>query len=285
MYPFKLGLFINRSEDYKSKEALMDAIRFAADLGITGFQLSANKQLFEFDKDPEFLKELLALCDKLGTELVSVCGDMGVQFHRTDRLEELKTQIERSCDFARRAKMRSVTTHIGVVPSEKTHPRYSVMLDTFRLLAETAEKNNVYLAVETGPEMASVLKMFLDDVNSPAAAVNLDPANIIMSTNEDPVEALKILAPYVKHTHAKDGVFLKPCDMEIMYGVRYDSSFVERDYCRETLLGQGDIDWKAYLDTLENIGYKDYLVIEREGSPSHIKDIVYEAEWLKNMIG
>jgi sugar phosphate isomerase/epimerase len=37
-------------------------------------------------------------------------------------------------------------------------------------------------------------------------AVNLDPANFVMVTGDDPVQAVYTLKDYIVHTHAKDGV-------------------------------------------------------------------------------
>ena len=64
-------------------------------------------------------------------------------------------------------------------------------------------------AIETGPEKAIVLKEFLDSLGCKGMGVNLDPANFVMVTDQDPVEAVYILKDYIVHTHAKDGVMLK----------------------------------------------------------------------------
>lgn len=65
------------------------------------------------------------------------------------------------------------------------------------------------IAIETGPEISADLKVFLDDLHSTGVAVNLDPANLVMVTGDDPVQAVYNLKDYIVHTHAKDGIKLR----------------------------------------------------------------------------
>lgn len=69
-----------------------------------------------------------------------------------------------------------------------------------------------------------------------------------------------------------------------MYGIRHDSEYKESDYCREVLIGKGEVNWKKYLDTLEKIGYSGYLTIEREGTSTYESDIEKEVPYLKTLI-
>ena len=112
-----------------------------------------------------------------------------------------------------------VTTHIGVVPDNKSHQRYQIMGEACQTLAEYADSLGAHFAIETGPETAVVLKGFLDDLHSKGVAVNLDPANFVMVTGDDPVKAVHTLKDYIVHTHAKDGKQLFYKDPEVVYVV------------------------------------------------------------------
>ena len=57
-------------------------------------------------------------------------------------------------------------------------------------LARYADSVDAHFAIETGPEIADTLKIFLDSLNSKGVAVNLDPANFVMVTGDDPVLSL-----------------------------------------------------------------------------------------------
>ena len=63
---------------------------------------------------------------------------------------------------------------------------------------------------------AARLKKFLDSLLSRGVAVNLDPANLVMVTDDDPVEAVYTLKDYIVHTHAKDGILLKKTDPKVI---------------------------------------------------------------------
>lgn len=282
MYNFRTGIFINPYSAYESTDSLIAALKNAAALGVDGVQLS---DMVKLDRaSSSFRREIKSALDSLGLTLAAVCGDVGIKFHQTERREELFDTLWRVYDIALELGTNIVTTHVGVVPEDKNNPRYGVMLETFSHIADHAASFGAFLANETGPETAPVLKAFLDDVNSPAAAVNFDPANTAMSTGEKPEEAARILSKYIVHTHAKDGILIKHADLEVMYGVKRDPAFRESDYCREVLIGQGDVDWKKYLDTLKDIGYHGFLSIEREGSATHDEDVIREVSILKGLL-
>ena len=86
-------------------------------------------------------------------------------------------------------------------------------------------------------EPAALLRDFLDELHSTGVAVNLDPANLVMCTRDDPVKAVHTLSRYIVHTHAKDG---RPLDQPDANGC----PFIELP------LGQGGVDFPRYLQAL-----------------------------------
>ena len=83
-----------------------------------------------------------------------------------------------------------MTTHIGVVPSDPANERYQIMQEACFKLAQYADSLDAHFAIETGPEESAVLKKFLDGLHSTGVAVNMDPANLVMVTGDDPVQAV-----------------------------------------------------------------------------------------------
>jgi L-ribulose-5-phosphate 3-epimerase len=121
--------------------------------------------------------------------------------------------------------------------------------------------------------------------------VNLDPANLVMVGGHDPVEAVRLLGPYIVHTHAKDGRRLKPCSAAEVYGAFADGTFkalVERlggDPFIEVPLGEGEVDWDAYLAALRGVGFSGFLTIEREVGDDPAADIAKAVNFLRARIG
>ena len=72
-------------------------------------------------------------------------------------------------------------------------------------LSRYADDIGAHFAIETGPEKSATLKKFLDSLGSTGVGVNLDPANLVMVTGDDPAGAVHNLKDYIVHTHAKDG--------------------------------------------------------------------------------
>jgi L-ribulose-5-phosphate 3-epimerase len=180
-----------------------------------------------------------------------------------------------------------VTTHIGVIPEDRESPVYRNQLAVCQELGAYASARGVAFAIETGPEPAVRLKQFLVDVGSRGIGVNLDPANLIMVLNDDPVQAVFTLAGHIVHTHAKDGVQYKPCDPVKVYAACAEGGIEGLnigELFNELPLGQGAVDWDRYLAALQQVGYRGYLTIEREVGANPEADIRTAVTFLKSRL-
>jgi sugar phosphate isomerase/epimerase len=260
--------------------------------GAQGFQIYAVKgEMSPESMDAAARKDFRAYSDSLGLEIAALCGDMGGHGfmkagENPDRIERSKRIVDLAVDLGTKV----VTTHIGVVPERKYSLTYGVLRDACRLLGEYAYSKGVSFAIETGPESGTVLRNFLDDVGVGGIGVNLDPANLVMVGGHDPVDAVRLLAPYIVHTHAKDGRRLKNCGADEIYGAFADGTYanlVKRlggEPFIELPLGEGDVPWEAYLRALSTIGYSGYLTIEREVGENPAADIAMAVDFLRKHI-
>ena len=153
-------------------------------------------------------------------------------------------------------------------------------------LASYADSMDAHFAIETGPETSAVLKEFLDSLGSTGVAVNLDPANLVMVTGDDPVGAVHNLKDYIVHTHAKDGIMLQKGNPDYIYHAVHPvpTEFEGIKYFEEVPLGTGSVDFAAYLKALEEIGYKGFLTIERECGDNPAADIKTAFDFLTKTI-
>lgn len=140
------------------------------------------------------------------------------------------------------------------------------MLTRIRLLADAAAAKSVTLLLETGQETADELLSFLEELNHPAVAVNFDPANMILYNKGNPIAAVKILAPWIKHVHIKDAIY----------------TTAPSTWGTEMIWGKGEVHAPAFLNALRDIGYKGTLAIEREAGSSRFHDISLAVKHLKN---
>ncbi len=279
MYDFPIGVML---ESFRLP--FDQAVKKAAEVGAKGLQIYMTQgEMAPENLTPAKIKEYLDIIHSNGLVVSAICGDFGHGFGNAEANPALIERSKKVLDLTLHFETNIVTTHIGVVPQDKHHPRYAVMQEACRQLAEHADKNGGHFAVETGPEPATVLKEFLDSLDSKGVAVNLDPANFVMVTGDDPAQAVYTLKDYIVHTHAKDGVKLLDKDPEIIYGLKKEDEVASWGVAfREMPLGQGSVPFPAYLKALDDIGYQGFLTIEREVGDNPIADITLAVNFLKN---
>ena len=268
MYNFSIGVILD-----SFKKSIPESLKLAADMGAQGIQAYAtygelSPQKLTGEKRREFLK----MVKDHGLVLSALCGDLGHGFGDAEKNPQLIEASKRILDLAMELETNIVTTHIGVVPTDPNHPRYKIMQDACAQLAEYADSLKAHFAIETGPETAATLKTFLDSLHSTGLAVNLDPANLVMVTGDDPVQAVYTLKDYIVHTHAKDGQRNYYRAPEEVYGL-VESEMLASPSFVELPLGEGKVPFPAYLKALEDIGYKGFLTIEREVGDNPEADI------------
>lgn len=279
MYPFSVGVMIS---NYNLPFA--EAVKKAARLQLDGIQLAGTRDEFHPDRmTNEKRRELRALLHDNGLILSAVCGEQLYGFTDPEKNPVLIENSKKILDMAKELGADIVTTHIGVVPEDTSCERFFVMQDACRQLAEYADSMGSHFAIETGPEKAAVLKVFLDSLGSKGVAVNLDPGNLVMCAGDDAVKAVHTLKDYIVHTHAKDGRQLQAEDLEHLYATAAAEQY-HGVYIEEKRLGEGNVHYPEYLRALNEIGYKGFLTIERECSELPAEDIAFGAGYLRALI-
>lgn len=153
--------------------------------------------------------------------------------------------------------IRIVTFHAGFLPHDPNDPDFARLAKRIAMIADHYGERGLKLGFETGQETAGTLVEFLEALNRPNVGVNFDPANMILYNKGNPIEALETLGKYVIQCHIKDATYTSQ----------------EGTWGEEVPAGTGQVDWKAFFDTLEKIGYKGDLFIEREAGDQRKKDI------------
>ena len=105
-------------------------IKQAAKLGLDGVQIYATTGEFSSETlTAEMKAKYKNLLNEKGLVVSALCGDMGgfgfeIEKDNAERIEKTK----RIVDLAEQFGTKVVTTHIGVIPANKSEPRYGVML-------------------------------------------------------------------------------------------------------------------------------------------------------------
>lgn len=246
---------------------LIEGIRESERCGATGVQIYAAGELDPRTIGKEEILRVQRTLRDCHQAVTALCGELGgYGLEKTADNPEKIAYLKKVIDLGLELDCSIVTTHIGVVPKDRSVPRYAVMRDACAEIGAYAAARGCRIAVETGPEPLDVLSAFIDDCGQ-GVGVNYDPANLVMVTGVDPVEGVRIAGKRIVHTHAKDGKNLVPVNAEQFYhgfaegGLEWMQS---QGVLIETPLGEGSVRWPDYLRALRDVGYDGYLTIERE---------------------
>jgi sugar phosphate isomerase/epimerase len=177
--------------------------------------------------------------------------------------EENRRRVERAADITVELEVPYLTLHAGFLedddPSQARRVRERLVC-----LADMAGQRGLGLLLETGQETAACLREMLEQLEHPALGVNFDPANVILYDKGVPVEAVRMLGPWIKHVHIKDA---RRTQRPGTWG-------------SEVPWGEGEVGDEAFLQGLREIGYAGTLAIEREAGDHRLDDILLAAERL-----
>jgi len=255
-------------------------------MGVPGIHLSVDSGRFAPDSmDQKARKALVERIRSLGLEISAVSAWGGqVDLCEAEKGEENVTWAKKIIDLAVDLETSIWQAHIGVMPRKAADPRWKTLLENTTRIASYAESRGACLAIETGPEPPSVIRRLIETVGSPGLRVNYDPANLILwppilatraaipyekekSLKEFmPVEGVKVLGPYIVHTHAKD------------------ATVNEKGQAKEVPLGEGLIDWSHYVKLLREYGFNGYFAIERETGKDPVGDVKKAVAFLSNLL-
>lgn len=174
--------------------------------------------------------------------------------------EENLEMAQDAAALARVMGLQWVSAHAGFLPHDPNDPDFDKLSARVAQLAAIFAANGVEMLLETGQETAETLLAFLDEMKRRGAGnvgVNFDPANMILYDMDDPIQALRMLAPHVRQVHVKDA----------------KRTTVKGQWGEEVVVGTGEVDWDAFVRILADADFDGYYIFEREAGPDRIGDI------------
>ena len=176
--------------------------------------------------------------------------------------EENRRLFTAAAKLAAEWKAPHLMLHAGYI-SHEDRAQYAKMRDRIICLRDICGEVGVGLTLETGQETADELAGLLSDL--PEVYVNFDPANMILYGKGNPVEAVKVLAPWIRHVHVKDAV----------------ASKVSGQWGAEAAWTTGEVNADAFVAALDAAGFKGFLAVEREAGNDRPRDIAAAVTDLK----
>jgi len=192
-------------------------------------------------------------------------GGFGNPATRAERLERLAWALDRT----RALGLNDLMLHAGFLPEPGT-PDRKPFLDTLAKVSDLAKAKGVTIAFETGQETADLLRRTLDDLKCSNLKVNFDPANMLLYDKGDPLRAVEILGPAIRSVHVKDA----------------NRPTTPGSWGEEVALGQGQVNIKQFVKTLQKVGYRGSLCIEREvgNQEQRLADVAHGIRYLRECL-
>jgi len=254
----------------ESPEALLEHLQT---IGIPSVQIALDP----LREQPDVWGKYAEMCQKAGISQASgMMVTVGEDYTTMESIKETggvvpdATWPENLANFkgnisvAKELGLKLITFHAGFLPHEASDPAFAKLMDRIRQIGELFGEHGLDLGFETGQETADTLKDFLDQLGLPNVGVNFDPANMILYDKGDPIDALKTLAPYLKQCHIKDA----------------NRTAQPGEWGEEVQTGTGQVDWKAFLSTLDGLGYDGVFAIEREAGDQRVEDILAAKKYI-----
>jgi sugar phosphate isomerase/epimerase len=219
-----------------------------------------------------------ALLRQNGIEIVSgMFGTIGEDYSSLDSIRRTGgvvpdehwaanwTNVQAIADLASQLGLRLVTFHAGFLPHDPADPALPRLQDRIARIAALFGARGIDLGFETGQETAVTLSAFLRQLGHPGVGVNFDPANLLLYDKGDPIAALRELGPWLKQCHIKDARRTR----------------IPGTWGEEVVVGTGEVDWRAFLRTLDSLGFAGNLCIEREAGTQRAADIAAARRYLE----
>lgn len=250
----KIGTMVN----FSTPEDVKNGFEALRSFGIGSCQLCTWAPQYWTDENAQKVKELIAAYGM--TVSAFWCGWDGPKtwnFYEGQKVlglvppEYRAMRVKNLCDgadFAHQLGLVNVITHMGFIPENPYDPEFEPLCDAIRTVAEHLKQNGQWLLFESGQETPVTLLRCFETVGCDNLGVNLDTANLILYGKANPVDALDTIGAYVRDVHAKDGCY--PVN--------------GHELGRETDIGEGKVDFRAFFKKLKELNYNGFVTIERE---------------------
>jgi sugar phosphate isomerase/epimerase len=159
---------------------------------------------------------------------------------------------------------KTVVVPLPKLPDDPAAPRAVALREVLRALGSFGDRTGTRLALGAGLDPGVKVRDYLSAFDTGGLGVNFDPANFLLAGSE-PLADLAALSGRVVHTHARD-------------------ARAAAGGGREVPVGGGDVDWAGYVATLESIGYRGYLAVDRESGADRFADVAAGVRFLKRFI-
>ena len=296
MQESKIGVF-NSSVLAAADNDPFKSLDLIAEMGFKGFCANAaNRPPFADLPAAEQRRFLTDYARSLGLTVSALACNISSEAEARGDVEQRMQPLRAALDLAAECGVPIVIVHGGerMVDDEAANQAaWARLVENMKHGGAYAADKGLRLAMEPGGGFWMVhgwrlLSRLREEVGD-TFFVNLDPANVVMAC-EDPVEGVRKLGDAIIHLHLKDARIVKPAEHVRAFVAGLDDTASDINFAawkaaleadsadgvrfwEEVPVGEGDVDFAAFMAALGEIGYDGWMGIEREGNQDRDKKI------------
>lgn len=237
---------------------LKRALQTAARLGATGVELDARRDIRPQELTGTARRQLRKMLDDLQLSVTAVRFPTRRGYNVTEDLDRRVAGTKEAMSLAYALGTNILVNAIGRIPEDPESSSWSLLVNVLEDIGRHGQHCGAMLAAETGSESPESMQRLITALPDGFLGVNFDPGNLIVN-GYSASEAARLLGPYVRHVHAKDGVQ----DLAQGRGI-------------EVQLGRGSVDFEELIAIFDQHNYRGYYTIEC-GAREHAIEAVGEA--------
>lgn len=244
---------------------LRKALLLAAQAGAQGVQFDAVGELSPAKLSESGRREISILLRSFNLQLAAIFCPLRNGLDTSIDQEQRLIHVKQNMDLAFDLGSKVLALHAGQIPQEKENSRIATLTESLTFLGAHGDRAGVSLALETGLESGKVLADFLATIDSGALGAGLNPGNLKLH-GHDPLQAVLDLGKRIKLVHATE----------------FESNGPGRT-AREVPLGKGDFDWNSLMVYLDQSGFHDYLICEKNEGTDNATQMINGLDFLKTL--
>ncbi len=258
MKPLRIGIVVE-STGLSLRQSLVAAAR----MGAQGVQVDAVRDVAPDALGETGRREFRNLLRSFDLELAALNVPVRRGLDVADDLQKRIDRVRKSMQLAFDLGARRIVIACPKIPDDATTPRAHLMRESLAALGAYGDRIGCVVALEVGFDPATKVKEYLASFDTGSLKVTYDPANFLLH-GHDPLANLMPLAGLVAHVHARDA----------------RSAGLSRGL-QEVPVGAGDIDWMAFIATLQVLEFDGFLTVEREQGEDKLTDVTNGVKFLK----
>jgi len=251
--------------------SLEEVISKGAEIGFDGVELETMTPRISPLSDRAYVKKVKELCESKGLVITDI-GSHPDFLHPGNRAVEKELYaLKGDMELAVALDVKLVRVQIVSTMTYSAFPQmpgtlagtYSLTeqylrgVDCLRKAVDLAEDMGVTLGFDNHYFLTVLEQLkIVREINSPNLKMFIDAGNCVLH-GEDLIESARACGKLLVHSHVKDPKFMGKEAVASFSGVAAGGTFAIF-----VPLGEGVIDWEAYLRVLKEIGYKGFLSLE-----------------------